>query len=243
MLLAGKLYLRIRRTSRQFLRLQTRESLRNHRFGDLSIEVTHDDKRHVIRHIPSVVELNQSRQTRVLEVLRKTDDITLVRATFVDILHELLIHLRRRVVGIHVILLEHVLQLCLEGTEDRVDETIGEDGQPTVHLSCRERVVICRQVIRRIGIHALRTDEVEHVEEVLGRRDLRFAHRNLIDLRSQLLANFRVRSLAVLVVERDDGVVHRFFCLPIECTDALRALEEHMLQIVRQTCIFSRFIH
>ena len=167
-LLSGQFDRRIGRTCRQFFRLQTSESLSDHRLGGLGIEVSDDDERHVVRYVPCVVELNQTRETRVLEVLGQTDDVTLVRRTFVDILHKLLLRLGRRVVGVHVVLLEHVLQLCLESTEDRVDETVGEDRQPAVHLCSRERVVVRREVVRRIGVHALSTDEVEHVEEILG---------------------------------------------------------------------------
>ena len=223
--------------------MQTSEGLGDHRFGGLGIEVSDDDERHVVRHVPGVVELNQTTQTRVLEVLGQTDDVTLVRRTFVDILHELFLRLGRGVVGVHIVLLKHVLQLRLESTEDRVDETIGEDRQPAVHLCSREGVVVRRKVKRRISVHTLGTDEIEHVEEIFGRRDLRFTHGALVDLGSELLTDFRIGSIAVLVVQSDDRVIDRFLFLPIKCANTLRTLEEHMLQVVRESGVLGRFVH
>ena len=223
--------------------MQTSEGLGDHRFGGLGIEVTDDDERHVIRHVPGVVELNQTRETRVLEVLGQTDHVTLVRRTFVDILHELFLRLGRGVVGVHIVLLKHVLQLRLESTEDRVDETIGEDRQPAIHLCSREGVVVRRKVKRRISVHTLGTDEIEHVEEIFGRRDLRLTHGALVDLGGELLTDFRIGSIAVLVVQSDDRVIDRFLFLPVEGADTLCALEEHVLQIVRQTGVLCRFVH
>ena len=179
---AGERNLRIGRTLRQCFRLQTTEGLSNHRFGLLGIEITNDDQRHVVRHIPRVVELDQFGQTRVLEVLGQTDHVTLVRRSFVDILVELFLHLGRGVVGVHIVLLEHVLQLGLEGTEHRVNETIGEDSQPTIHLSSREGVVVCREIIGGEGVDTLCSDEVEQHKEIFQRRDLRLAHGGLVDL-------------------------------------------------------------
>ena len=223
--------------------MQTAEGLCNHRLRALGIEVTHNDERHVVWHIPCVVELNQARQTRVLEVLRQTDHVTLVRRTFVHILHQFLLCLRRRFVGVHVVLLKHVLQLSLERTEHRINQTVGEDRQPAVHLCCWERVVVRREVIGRVSVHTLGTDEVQHVEEIFGRRDLRFTHGAFVDLRSELLTYFRIGGIAVLVVERDDRVIDRFLFLPVKGADTLCALEEHMLQIVCQTGVLCRFVH
>ena len=223
--------------------MQTAEGLCNHRLRALGIKVTHNDQRHVVRHIPCVVELNQAAQTRVLEVLRQTDYVTLVRRTFVHILHQFLLRLGRRFVGVHVVLLEHVLQLSLERTEDRINQTVGEDRQPAVHLCSRERVVVRREVKRGVCVHTLGTDKIQHVEEILGRRDLRFTHGAFVDLRSELLTYFRIGGIAVLVVKRDDRVIDRFLFLPVEGADTLGALEEHVLQIVCQTGVLCRFVH
>ncbi len=62
----GKRGVRIGGTSGQLLGLQAAESLLNHRFSLLGIEVADQDKCHIIRHIPSIIELNQFAQTRVL---------------------------------------------------------------------------------------------------------------------------------------------------------------------------------
>ena len=103
--------------------------------------------------------------------------------------------------------------------------------------------MVSRQIIRCIGVHTLCTDEVEHVAEILGRGDLCLAHGALVDLRSQLLAYLRVGSLAILVVKRNNRIIDWFLFLPIQCTDTLRSFEEHMLQIVSQTCVLCRFIY
>ncbi len=97
--------------------------------------------------------------------------------------------------------------------------------------------------IRRIGVHALGTDEIEHVEEILSRRDLRFTHGALVDLGSELLTDFRIGGIAVLVIQSDDRVIDRFLFLPVERTDTLRTLEEHVLEVVCQTGVLLRFVH
>ena len=86
---ASEVHILVGRTNGQLFGLQTREGLLDHRLCGLGIEVTD----HIVRHVPSVVELDQLGQTRVLQVLRKTDHITLVRATFVDIRKQLVRHL------------------------------------------------------------------------------------------------------------------------------------------------------
>ena len=176
-------------------------------------------------------------------MLRQTDHVTLVRTTGIDIGKQLFLNLRRRLVRIHVILLKHVLQLRLEGTEDRVNQTIREDRQPAVHLRCRERVVVRRQVIRRVGIHTFGTDQVQQHEEILQGRNLRLTHGCLVNLFLQSFTHLRIGSITILIVQRDDRVIDRFLCLPIQCTDTLGTLEEHMLQIVSKSCVLGRFIY
>ena len=95
-------------------------------------------------------------------------------------------------------------------------------------------MVACH-VIRSVCVHALCTDEVEQVEELLGRGYLRLAHGALVDLRSQILTNHGVGGFCVLVVQSNDRVVDGLFCCPVKRTDALCALEQHVLQIVSQT--------
>ena len=58
-----------------------------------------------------------------------------------------------------------------------------------------------------------------------------------------MLTDFRIGGIAVLVVQSDDGVVDGFFFLPVERTDTLRTLEEHVLQVVCQTGVLLRFVH
>ena len=103
--------------------------------------------------------------------------------------------------------------------------------------------MVCRQVIGRIRVHTFCTNQVEQHKEVLQRRDLSLTHRSLVDLCSQLLTYFGVGRLAVLVIEVNDCVIDGFLFLPIQGTNLLCTLEEHVLQIVCQTGVFCRFIH
>ena len=79
-------------------------------------------------------EIDELAQFGVLEVLRIADDIALVRCTFVSLAVDKLRHVLAVVVGIHVVLLKHVLQLRLESTENGVRQTIRIEGEPTLHL-------------------------------------------------------------------------------------------------------------
>ena len=226
----------------QLFRLQTRERLLNHRLGGLCVEVAHENQCHVVGHIPCVVELNQFGETRVLQVLGFADDVTLVGVTFVNHLHGLLLPLRRGLVGVHVILFEHILQLSLERTEYGVNQSVRENGQPAIHLSRREGVMISRQVVAGEGVDALGTNTVQQVEEILRSRNLGLAHGALVDLRSKLLAYLRICSVGKLVIKRYDRIIDRFFCLPVHSANTLRAFEEHVLQIMCQTRVFCRLV-
>ena len=175
-------------------------------------------------------------------MLRQTDDIALVRVTLVQFAHEEVANLRLHVVLVHVVLLEHVLELSLESTEDRLVQTIGEDGQPFEHLVSGEMVVVASHVIRGEGIHIRSTDTVEEGKEILGGRVLRCLEAGAVDTGDERVALYGIRGLRVLVIETDDLLVERFLFLPIQRTDTLRTLEEHVLQVVRETGTLGRFV-
>ena len=173
LVVARHLCLRITLALGQVFRLQTTEGLRYHRLRALRVEVAHEDKRHVVGHIPCVVEINQFAQTWVLQVLGQTNHIALVGAAGVQLAEQLLTDMRLHIVLVHVVLLKHILQLRLESTEDGVNQTVGEDGQPLVHVRRGERVVVASHVVRREGIHTRGADTVHQDEEVLASSILR----------------------------------------------------------------------
>ncbi len=83
----------IGRTFGQLFRHKTRESFLNHRLCSLTVEVADNNQRHVVGHIPRIVELNEFRQTRVFQMLGQTDHITFVRTAFEDVRIELIAYL------------------------------------------------------------------------------------------------------------------------------------------------------
>ena len=230
-------------TSRQRLGLHASEDLLNERLHLLGMEVTDEDKCHVIRHIPRIEELDELTHLGVLEILRITDDVPLVRGTFACFGSNELIHMLAVIVGVHVILLEDVLQLGLERTEDRIRQTIGIERKPTLHLVSRETVVIERVVIRGSGIEAFTTDGLNQVRELIGS--------SILSSEDTLFVDFELNSIAFLgiirhregVVEGDDMLVIGFLFLPIERAHTVGAFEEHVLQIVSQTGRCLRFVN
>ncbi len=238
----GKRGVRIGGASGQLFGLQAAECLLNHRLGLFRIEITDQYQCHVVRHVPSVVEFNQLAQTRIFQVFRQTDHISLVGVPCVDFGEQVLADVRLHIVLIHIVFLEHVLQLGLERTEYRVNQTVRVDGQPLVHVRSGERVVVAGHVVARERIHARRSDSVEQHKEVLHGGVFGFFHRGLVDFRGQLRTHFRVGSLCVLVVEFYYLFVVGLFFLPVECADALCALEKHVLQVVCQSGVFFRLV-
>ena len=241
--IACKAHLLIGLALRDSMIHETAEGLLNEGLGSLCIEVTYDDKRHVRGHIPSVVKLNQLAQAGVLQMLGLTNYRQFVRVTLIELLEERVLHLRVGVVRIHIVLLKHVFKLSLERTENGINQTLREDGEPFLHLISGEGVVVARHVVRGVCVYALRTDTIEQIKEVLGSAILRSLHRFLVDARSQLLAYSGVGSLCILVIEDYDRVIKWFLFLPIDSTNLLGALKEHMLQIVSKTRVFARFIN
>ena len=227
----------------QFRRTQPTESLFNHRFGGLGVKITDNDKRHIIRHIPGVVEFYQFTQTRILQVFRFADDVTLVRMPFVEFLKQMVTHLRLQVVGIHIIFLEHVLQFCLESAEYRFVQTVGEDSQPFEHLVSGERVVIASHVITGEGIDAGGTYAIHQGKEILCGAHFRFFNGSTIDLLNNCVPLHLIGCFSQKVIQTDDFFVIRFLFLPIQGTDTLCTFEKHVLQIMRQAGILLRLIN
>ena len=241
--IACKRGLWIGRTLWQFLVLQTAEGLLNHWLGGFCIEITYDDKCHIVRHIPCVVEFDEFAEAWVLQVLWQTNHIALVWVTSIEFAHQLFAHVGVRIILVHIILLKHVLQLCLESTIYRVNHTVREDGQPLVHAGSRERVVIYRHIVAGTSVHACSTDSVEQYEEVLYRSVFSGFDRCFVDLGGEFSTLCLIGSLCILIVEANNLLVVGFLFLPIECTDFLCTLEEHMFQVVSQTSIFCWFVH
>ena len=113
----------------------------------MSVKVTYQYQSHIVGYIPRIEELNEFAQSRVLQVFGFANDVALVCMTFVDGCHQFVLLLRAYIACIHIVLLKHVLQLCLEGAEDGVLHSVGVDGQPFVHLVCRERAGVAGHVV------------------------------------------------------------------------------------------------
>ncbi len=114
-------------------------------------------------------------------MFRQTDNITLVGVPCIDLGEQVLTDMRLHIVLIHIVLLEDILQLRLESTEDGVNQTIGVDCQPLIHVRSGERVVVAGHVVTGESVHTRRADAVEQHEEVLHGGVLGFLHGCLVD--------------------------------------------------------------
>ena len=126
------------------------------------------------------------------------------------------------------------LQLRLKEAKDRMLEPLRLDDGPLFQAVLRQVHLVDRLFVPRVGVEALfahRLVELVHlVRDFVLRGQLRF----LVDLRVDGLAFLRVGLVKMLFVQLGDAVEVRFFLFVIERANLRRALEQHVLEVMRQ---------
>ena len=135
----------------------------------------------------------------------------------------------RVVVRVHIILLKHILQLGLESTENGINQSVRIQRQPAFHLISRKAIVVEGHVVTRSGIQSLTTDGLNQIAELVRSTVLRSETALLVDFELHLFTGFRVTRHGQRIIQRNHFLVVRFLFLPIQRTDLICALEEHML--------------
>ena len=140
----------------------------------VEIQITAQADSHIIRTIVLLIERLDILQTRVLEVLRRTDNLVLtVRNIGIEDIIDRQQHLTLVIDAAHVILLIHSLQLGVETANNQVLEAVGLNHRPATQLTRRNHLMVAGAVIARVGIETRRTDSLHQLIELIGNRDLR----------------------------------------------------------------------
>ena len=205
------------------------------RFDALCREVATEHQPHVVGHIVAAEEILHVLQPRVLQVLRAADDGILVGMSLEGLRHHPLHGSRDEVVGGAVLLFVHRLQFALEQPEHGVQHPLRVEPAPLFQELRCERVVILRHVVRCRGVQprtAVSGDEpVKLVGDGVVRRPLAQSADVLLKCQSPCC----VLGLRQLVVLSRDRVEPHALRLIVHRANLLRTLEQHVLQVVRNT--------
>ena len=141
-----------------------------------------------------------------------------------------------------VFLLIHSLQFRMKQSHLRIPETLRLNRSPVFQLIRRHIILINRLLQPSMRIRTLCTYRRHHFIILIRNRKLRCIPRNTINLMINHLPFRHIRRLSVHLIQSLNFIQLRLL-LPIFLTAVcISPLEQHMLQIVRQTSRISRVI-
>ena len=135
----------------------------------------------------------------------------------------------------HVLLLVDGLQLRVEAADHAVTEAVSLDAGPVVDLVGGDVLGIDSLVGGGPGVGAVRADDGHQLVILIGDRELGGLVAHRVDAVIDGLAPGLVRRLAVKFEELFDLVEHRLLGFIVHRTEALRALEHQVFEIMGQS--------
>ena len=201
----------------------------------VGVEVARDADRHVVRHVPGAVVVDNVFDRRLFEVLRLADGgLRAVGVAREEAAEQLLPQLAAVAVHRHVLLFVDGFKLGVEEAHHRIAEALRLDGEPAVEFVRRNVVDIDRLLHPGVGVGALRADGVEQLVVLVRHGELRRDVRDAVDVAVDRRAMLGIARGAVLFVQLDDLLQLGVLFGVIERADGVGALEEHVFEVVRQ---------
>ena len=224
-------------------RLPTAKVLVDGGYSLVGIEVTGETDGHIVGDVVAVEIVLDVDDTRILQVLLRTDGrLCTIRMSGIELFTKCGPLLTAVVGQTNIILLIHCFQLSVEATDDHVLEAVGLNLCPRVNFVVRNVLLITGDIVARVGVAALRADGCHHLVVLVG--DVVFGGelRERVDFLVPTLTCCGVGDVAILLKTVLDRVEKRLLGSKVRGAEMSRALEHQMLKIVGQTCGLLRVV-
>ena len=223
--------------------LPTAEVLVHHGDGRVVVDITGEHHGHVVRHVVGVEVLLDLHHARVLQVLALADGgLRAVRMALV----EGLVHGRVRIATVVVLpaveLLVHRFEFGVEQAQHEVLEALTLDHHPLLQFITGDVVHIDRALRAGEGVGSARADAGDHLRILVRDGDGSSQCGQAVDHVVDPGAFAFVGGLAAQFILVADGLDQHTLLRPVTGTELGGALEQHMLQVVRQAGRIGRIV-
>ena len=206
------------------------------------VEIPHEHERHVAGDVVLLEEPSHPRQRGKLEMLHLAEHAPRpVRVAGKERLRERLVRRHEEPVHRAILLLVHGLQFRGKQAKYGLHEPFRRDVDPRVDLRTRECIVIHRHVGVRECIDLDSPHFSEQTIEFVRDRIFRRLAPGLVDAGTDRFVLAR-RGLAQLLEQRLELRQFRLLRTVVHRAEPLRALEQHVLEVVRHPGVIGRIV-